>query len=116
MRTLALILTVAMGVGCSLGLDPNANRYSCDTDPDCGKDYECRPQLDGSRGQCFPIGLCVAEVCDGQDNDCNGAIDELWNFATDPSNCGACGHICDVGFECDVGSCVLPPPNPRIQR
>ena len=39
---------------------------------------------------------CVAqtEVCDGEDNDCDNAVDEETNMNEDPGNCGGCGIRC----------------------
>jgi len=34
------------------------------------------------------------EICDGKDNDCDGRVDEDFNFDLDPKNCGACGKSC----------------------
>jgi hypothetical protein len=34
------------------------------------------------------------EICDGADNDCDTAIDEDFNFESDPANCGGCGMAC----------------------
>jgi hypothetical protein len=49
------------------------------------------------------------EVCDGLDNNCNGAIDEGFNLATDATNCGSCGHACSApnvaAPYCLAGSC-----------
>ncbi len=36
------------------------------------------------------------EQCDNQDNDCDGVKDEDFSLTTDPSNCGACGAVCDL--------------------
>jgi hypothetical protein len=39
------------------------------------------------------------EICDGQDNDCNGTIDDPFgypDYATDPANCGGCGNTCGL--------------------
>ena len=65
---------------CPQGLVCAANRCTkgCDADADCGPapEWSCAPRW-GSRGAlvctCEPSG---AELCDGRDNDCNGAIDE----------------------------------------
>jgi hypothetical protein len=35
------------------------------------------------------------ELCNGLDDDCDGAIDEVYDLADDPLNCGACGRRCD---------------------
>ncbi len=36
------------------------------------------------------------EACDGEDNDCDGSVDEETNLTTDPTNCGACNAVCDL--------------------
>ena len=54
------------------------------------------------------------EVCDKTDNDCDGEIDELFDFLSDPENCGDCGRNCllpkvaeasCVEGECAIKSC-----------
>ncbi|HUJ59879.1 MAG TPA: MopE-related protein [Kofleriaceae bacterium] len=55
------------------------------------------------------------ELCNGIDDDCDGAIDEDFNLDADPQNCGACNHICGAGLTnggnavwgCSAGSCVI---------
>ena len=58
---------------------------------------ECRRTvqqcLNGQEQTCVP-GQPSAEVCDGKDNDCDGAIDEDFDFENDADNCGACGVEC----------------------
>jgi len=34
------------------------------------------------------------ESCNTLDDDCDTATDEIFNLASDPTNCGACGNIC----------------------
>ena len=48
------------------------------------------------------------EVCDGKDNDCDGEIDENFDFKTDNKNCGACGVTCLGGTTCKEGKCICP--------
>ncbi|HXI56775.1 MAG TPA: MopE-related protein [Polyangia bacterium] len=50
------------------------------------------------------------EVCDGLDNDCNGIVDEGFNFMTDAANCGGCNKPCSFPFAtatCDQGVCKM---------
>ncbi|MEE2756429.1 MAG: MopE-related protein [Myxococcota bacterium] len=64
---------------------------------------------------------CVqqTEVCNGRDDDCDGAIDEerdvrIQVFA-DPDHCGACNRRCDgpnARFACQVGQCVVAACDP----
>ena len=52
----------------------------------------------------------LTEECNGQDDDCDGLIDEDFEFNTDPSNCGRCGNICALANSataCSVGRCIL---------
>jgi hypothetical protein len=48
------------------------------------------------------------EQCDGVDNDCDGSNNEDFALATDPLNCGACGHSCaaDVGAFAVATGCL----------
>lgn len=62
------------------------------------------------------------EICDEQDNDCNGIVDDYWapiseggqgHFDDDPANCGSCDNICAyinaraicVNGQCALGEC-----------
>ena len=54
------------------------------------------------------------EICDGLDNDCNGAADDTFDLSKDPANCGKCGNVCVtpnatpacVAGVCAVGDCA----------
>ena len=103
--TRGAILSVLLGfLGCSFGINPDQNLFSCEDEKDCGKGYECRPRVDQSLGLCFPEGACSDELCDGKDNDCNGATDEGFDLLNDSANCGECGRSCNGG-SCQDGGC-----------
>jgi len=49
------------------------------------------------------------EVCDHQDNDCNGMVDEIFDLDTDVTNCGSCNTECTNAnglAECTAGQCT----------
>jgi hypothetical protein len=49
------------------------------------------------------------EVCDGLDNDCNGIVDDGFDFMNDINNCGGCNRQCAFPFakaSCDNGVCT----------
>ncbi len=48
----------------------------------------------------------AAEVCDGTDNDCNGLVDDGFDLASDPVNCGGCGVQCAAIVDHAVPECV----------
>jgi hypothetical protein len=70
--------------------------------------------LDGSEGNgceyaCTPFDS-VDSVCDRLDDDCDGAVDEDIDLATDPAHCGMCGRSCsfaNASARCVDASCVL---------
>jgi hypothetical protein len=47
------------------------------------------------------------EVCDGLDNDCNGVVDDGFDFLNDVKNCGGCGLACAAGVPCMGGRCAV---------
>ena len=52
----------------------------------------------------------VDEVCDAIDNDCDGAVDEIYDLRVDITNCGECGAQCTYlngDAICDEGLCRL---------
>lgn len=106
LAVLAAFGAVAGYLACSIGVDPDKGRYSCDADPDCGPGFECRAQASEDRGRCFAIGECGDESCNGRDDDCDGETDEEFDLAQDDENCGACGQACPPGNTCRDGGCV----------
>jgi hypothetical protein len=48
---------------------------------------------DGCEYACVPSGQ---EKCNGVDDDCDGKVDEDFNFFNDPNNCGECGNVCNL--------------------
>ena len=45
------------------------------------------------------------ELCNGLDDDCNGQVDETFDFNTDSQHCGGCGRGCDAGTACFNATC-----------
>lgn len=73
---LACVLALLVSAtGCSVAFPENAT-FACNVDEHCGGDgYKCAGGTRDRRGICcLPDG---AEVCDGRDNDCSGAADDL---------------------------------------
>jgi hypothetical protein len=68
--------------------------------PEDGCEYQCTPSNGG------------AEACDVRDNNCNGAVDEGFDFTSDPANCGRCGFVCQFPHatpSCTLGACRFDP-------
>ena len=86
--------------------------------PDAEVIPDAGPDADVDVVTCIP----ADETCDGEDNDCNGVVDDYWtptesgglgHFSDDPFNCGHCGNICAyihaqatcVDGQCAMGDC-----------
>jgi hypothetical protein len=62
----------------------------------------------GTGGRICPV--VRDEICNGLDDDCDGAIDNGFNLQTDPENCGRCGSRCSYVHAypaCQAGQCAL---------
>jgi hypothetical protein len=67
-----------------------------DADKKASNGCECEPTNGG------------VEICDGRDNNCNGVVDEGFDFQNDIDNCGTCNHRCFYPFataSCVMGTC-----------
>jgi hypothetical protein len=67
-----------------------------DADKKASNGCECEPSNGG------------VETCDNLDNNCNGTVDEGFDFQTDIDNCGTCNHRCFFPFAkatCETGMC-----------
>ncbi|MFY3744294.1 MopE-related protein [Anaeromyxobacter sp. Red801] len=127
---------------CRDGIDQNCNGMADDGPPACAacRDGETEACYDGPAGTAG-VGLCAAgaracvggefagacagqllpapELCDGQDNDCNGSVDDGASCGDGfscvhgvcvPSTCGVelpCpeGYACSASGTCERGSC-----------
>lgn len=84
--------------------------YDCNDDDDntypgaleiCdGNDNDCDGIEDSIAGECV-----AQEICNGIDDDGDILIDEDFDLQTDQSNCGTCGNACSVGQTCTAGAC-----------
>jgi hypothetical protein len=90
--------TFAALAACSFRISPNQGLFSCASDKDCGRGYQCIPQLNSPTGLCFPSGQCGP-------NQCCDVLRDGGDLLTDDANCGACGNACPSGTGCDGGVC-----------
>ncbi len=57
---------------------------------------------------CSDTTSSTVERCNGQDDDCDGTVDEDFDLRTDPAHCGRCDRSCGASETCVNGSCQLP--------
>lgn len=110
-------------VSCTVRFDDSLP-YFCRTTADCGGDgYVCAVGRLKS-ACCKPSGIEVcdgldndcdgatdntgkSETCNGIDDDCNGAIDDGFDFRTNQNNCGSCGNVCATNEYCSASACKV---------
>jgi hypothetical protein len=66
--------------------------------------------VDGQWSDCLGGVAPSEEVCDGEDNDCNGVKDNGFDLLSDPMNCGGCNNVCasiNAEAKCLNGKCVI---------
>jgi Sulfatase-modifying factor enzyme 1/Putative metal-binding motif len=74
------------------------NRYDLNGRPDDGCEYTCYGDPSNE------------ELCNLEDDDCDGDKDEGFDVTSDPENCGACGFECDLSHAtatCEDSACQL---------
>ncbi|MCK5796685.1 MAG: hypothetical protein KAI47_05860, partial [Deltaproteobacteria bacterium] len=56
-----------------------------------------------------PVFPTTTEKCNGKDDDCDKQVDEGFDLAIDPKNCGKCGNVCtfpNATGQCSGGKCI----------
>ncbi|HKU36586.1 MAG TPA: MopE-related protein [Polyangiales bacterium] len=63
-------------------------------------------QCQGGAAVCVDGTAKSEEACDGADDDCDGKVDEGYDFNADETHCGSCTNRCGAGLTCCGGTCV----------
>ncbi|WP_224242970.1 hypothetical protein [Hyalangium gracile] len=115
---------------------PDTRRYCCLPEAEqCNKlDDDCNGQVDDLTGEsCYTgsqetlnVGSCrpgkpvcgegnirclgevlpSTELCNGRDDDCDGTVDEGFDFQTSRETCGRCDQACGTLEDCVSGQCA----------
>ncbi len=118
---LAVLGLAAMPVACKFGIDPNNPKgpdggtlhFQCHVDADCGAGWVCQPQVNAPYGACYPQGACLPyELCNGQDDNCDGVVDNDPIDANQP--CPVDAGACSPGTTACVNGALVCELNPAI--
>jgi Putative metal-binding motif len=50
--------------------------------------------------------LPATEFCNERDDDCDGLVDEDFDFQADPRRCGTCSTVCGLSQQCKNATCI----------
>jgi hypothetical protein len=115
----ACVQTTASSAETCNGLDDDCDGAADDGDPGGGAGCStgllgvCAAGVQHCQGgelACVQVTASSAELCNLVDDDCDGTVDEVFNLATDPQNCGLCGRVCTFAHavaQCVSSTCVL---------
>ncbi|MCB9611440.1 MAG: putative metal-binding motif-containing protein [Sandaracinus sp.] len=87
----ALLTTLGLLVACSVLVEPS-DRLRCEPTPGdnpCPEGMVCRRVMDSADAFCVEAECGPVEACDGEDNDCDGIVDE--GFDNDDDGYNLCG-------------------------
>ncbi len=121
--SLLLLLSLAAPlVGCEL--DPYC--ITCGDEPDAGSDTGSDADDDAADSGAedaledtgadtvpdvgIPDGCVSGELCNDNDDDCDGEVDEGYNLVADPAHCGGCNMVCAPPHAfpiCSDGVCMM---------
>lgn len=77
---------------------------------ECDADHDGEPNATCGGRDCDDHNASVSpratERCNGQDDTCNGGVDEGFDFLNDPTHCGSCANTCAAGWVCLDGRCT----------
>lgn len=121
-RSLLLATLCFLAVGCAVadgndGNDDDTGRGEATRDTGRNVDTGTATTEDVTADDaCVGAGCeCVAELCNGADDDCDGEVDEDFNIRSDPQNCGGCDLLCDppnAAGACIEGTCGIASCDP----
>jgi hypothetical protein len=111
------ILAVLLGQAAACAQDPlNIHRAAelgaADLGVEAGPGDLAREASSDGKKDTFCVKDPNGELCNGQDDDCNGTIDDVSpaKLQSDLKNCGKCGNLCDIPnafSRCTAGACVI---------
>ena len=93
----------------------NANEWGL-----CAGSWFCGAGADGEVAWTCSAQVPSEEICDYQDNDCDGVADQVFKLEpsslyVDDQHCGACGVSCDVAIPNAIATCVPNDGSPRCE-
>ncbi|HJL46838.1 MAG TPA: MopE-related protein, partial [Polyangiaceae bacterium LLY-WYZ-15_(1-7)] len=120
LQRFATLSALGLAAGALAGCDVEPYCLTCvdgDVEEDAGPDAGARdggpdtgPPDTGPDVGVGDGGCLLNELCNDEDDDCDGIVDEGIDLETDTSNCGECGSVCSPPHSfpvCEAGVCGI---------